>query len=98
MNTSLKKWAAATLTTQAPLSKRHRIPDTNIRVVEFGHLYRVLRCADDVKTPDASSPGGRFDNSPAVYCQVFNRDCISPEGTAECTDVLCEFLFSLCFQ
>src|SRR6266496_3192661 len=29
------------------------------------------------------SPGGRFENSPAVHCRVSIRCCISPEGTVE---------------
>ena len=29
------------------------------------------------------SPGGRFDNSPAVHCRVQARDSARPEGTHE---------------
>src|SRR2546428_1430805 len=29
------------------------------------------------------SPGGRFENSPAVYCRVQIQHSTSPEGTAE---------------
>src|SRR6266498_1588526 len=32
------------------------------------------------------SPGGRFENSPAVDCRVQNRNASSPEGTAESSE------------
>jgi len=32
------------------------------------------------------SPGGRFENSPAVHCRVPKRQSTSPEGTAESTE------------
>ena len=32
------------------------------------------------------SPGGRFENSPAVHCRVQIRHSTSPEGTAESTE------------
>src|SRR3989442_402226 len=31
-----------------------------------------------------ASPGGRFENSPAVHCRDRIRYCLSPEGTVEC--------------
>ncbi len=42
-----------------------------------------------------SSPGGRFENSPAVDCRVRMSDCISPEGTAESPNVLRQLLLSV---
>ena len=42
-----------------------------------------------------SSPGGRFENSPAVDCRVRMSDCISPAGTAESPNVLRQLLLSV---
>ena len=42
-----------------------------------------------------SSPGGRFENSPAVDCRVRMSDCTSPAGTAESPNVARELLLSV---
>ena len=42
-----------------------------------------------------SSPGGRFESSPAVDCRVRMSDCISPEGTAESPNVLRQLLLTV---
>ena len=42
-----------------------------------------------------SSPGGKFENSPAVHCWVRMSNRISPEGTAESPNVLRQLLLSV---
>src|SRR2546425_9508995 len=60
----------------------HGIPRNRCGGTQVGSHHLAEPCCYGSHGP-CLSPGGRIENSPAVYCRVHIRNASSPEGTAE---------------